>query len=77
MTEQYSILYIYIHICKFIYIYIYICNSSVMAPRLICTVNSTAINMDVQVPQLEVDLYSFRYMPRTGTAGYDSSMISF
>jgi hypothetical protein len=48
-----------------------------MAPRLICTVNSTAINMDVQVPQLEVDLYSFRYMPRTGTAGYDSSMISF
>jgi hypothetical protein len=33
-------------------------------------VNSAAINMGVQVPLLEPDLHSFRYISRSGIAEY-------
>jgi hypothetical protein len=38
-------------------------------------VNSAAMNMCVQVPLLEADLQSFRYIPRIGIAGSDVSLV--
>jgi hypothetical protein len=40
--------------------------------------NNVAINMDVLVPLLELDLYSFRYIHRAGIAGsYGRFFFSF
>jgi hypothetical protein len=40
--------------------------------------HSAAVNMAVQVSQLNTDLYAFRYRPRRGTAGsYGSSIFRF